>query len=117
VVYHKCDLCPISCQFHSPCFDFHINFVTYKYFSETWFLSVRDKRKLIVFEIKIPRKVFEPKRVKVTGGQIELCNGLLNDFHSSPVFTGMIKSSRTRVAQGDTCGGKEKSLQGFGVET
>jgi hypothetical protein len=91
--------------------------LTYKYSSETWFLSVRDKRKLIVFETKIPRKLYEPKRAEVTGGQTELRNGLLNDFDSSPVFTGVMKSSRSRIAGGDTCGGKDKFLQGFGVET
>jgi hypothetical protein len=78
--------------------------VTYKRFSETWFLSVRDKCKLIVFEIKIPRKVFEPKRAEVTGGHRELRNGLLNDFDLSPFFTGVIKLSRTRVAESNTCG-------------
>ena len=56
--------------------------MTYKCFSETWFLSVRDRRKLIVFEIKIPRKVYEPKRAEVTEGHRELCNGLWNDFDS-----------------------------------
>jgi len=108
---------PIFCQYNSSCFDFHINFVTCKYFSEIWFLSVRDKRKLIVLEVKIPRKPYETKRTEVKGGQIELCNGLLNDFDSSPVFTGVTKSSRTKVAGSDKCGGKEICLQNFGVET
>ena len=81
------------------------------------FLSVRDKLKLIGFEIKFPRKLFQPKRAQVTRGQIELRNGLLNDFDSSPVFTGVMKSSRSRVAGGDTCGGKEKCLQSSDLET
>ena len=81
------------------------------------FLSVRDKRKLIVFEIKIPRKLFEPKMSEVTGGQRKLRNGLLNDFDSSPVFTGVMNSSRTRVAEGDTCGGKDNCSQDFDMET
>ena len=71
----------------------------------------------MVFENKIPRKVFEPKRAEVTGGQRKLRNGLLNDFDSSTVFTGVMKSSRTRVVESDTCGGKEKCPQVYGVET
>jgi hypothetical protein len=90
--------------------------MTYKYFNETWFLSVRDKSKLIIFEINIPMMLFEPKMAEVTGGRRELRNGLLNDFVSSTFFTAVMKWSRTRVAEGDTCGGKGKCLQDFGVE-
>ena len=62
--------------------------MTYRYFSETWCLNLRDERKLIVLENKIPRKVFEPKMAEVTEGQKKLRNGLLNHFYSSPDFTG-----------------------------
>jgi hypothetical protein len=38
------------------------------YGCETWLLTVRGKHKLRVFESKVLRKIFGPKRDRVTGG-------------------------------------------------
>jgi hypothetical protein len=73
--------------------------MTYKYFSEIWFFSLRDKHKLTIFEPKIPRKVFEPKKAEITRDQRKLRNDLLNDFDSLKDFTGGMRSSRTRVGK------------------
>ena len=38
------------------------------YGCETWSLTLRDKRRLRVFENRVLRKIFGPKRDEVTGG-------------------------------------------------
>jgi hypothetical protein len=38
------------------------------YGCETWSLTVREKHKLRVFENRVLRRIFEPKRDRVTGG-------------------------------------------------
>jgi hypothetical protein len=40
-------------------------FVLYE--CETWSLSLREERRLRVFEKRVLRRVFEPKREEVTG--------------------------------------------------
>jgi hypothetical protein len=38
------------------------------YGSETWYLTVREEHKLRVFENRVLRVIFGPKRDRVTGG-------------------------------------------------
>jgi hypothetical protein len=38
------------------------------YGSETWSLTLREERRLSVFENRVFRRVFDPKRDEVTGG-------------------------------------------------
>jgi hypothetical protein len=38
------------------------------YGCETWSLTVREEHKLRVFENRVLRRIFEPKRDRVTGG-------------------------------------------------
>jgi len=45
---------------------------------------LREERKLNVFENKVARNIFEPKRDEVTGEWGRPHNGKLNDFYSSP---------------------------------
>jgi hypothetical protein len=35
---------------------------------ETWSLTLREEYRLRVFESKVLRRIFEPKKVEVTGG-------------------------------------------------
>jgi hypothetical protein len=51
---------------------------------ETWSLTLREERRLRVFENRVLRKVFGPKRDKMTGEWRKLHNEELNDlyFHS-----------------------------------
>jgi len=37
------------------------------YGGETWSLTLREERRLKVFEIRVLRRIFEPKRNEVTG--------------------------------------------------
>jgi hypothetical protein len=49
-----------------------------------------------VFEYRVLRRIFGPKRDEVTGGWRKLHNGELNDLYSSPSIIRIIKSQRTR---------------------
>jgi len=50
---------------------------------KTWSLTLRDERKLRVFENKVLRRIFGPKRDEVTGEWRKLHNEELNDLYSS----------------------------------
>ena len=50
------------------------------YGCETWLLTLREERKLRVFENRVLRRVFGPKRDEVTGEWRKLHNEELNDL-------------------------------------
>jgi hypothetical protein len=68
------------------------------YGCETWSLTVREEHRLRVFENKVLRRIFGPKRDEVTGGWIKLHNEELRDLYSSPSIIRIIKSRSTRWA-------------------
>jgi len=68
------------------------------YGCETWSLTLREERKLTVFENRVLRRIFGPRRDEVTGEWRRLHNGELNDFYSSPNIVRVIKSGRMRWA-------------------
>jgi hypothetical protein len=85
------------------------------YGSETWPLTLRNKHRLRVFENRVLRRIFGPKRDDMTGEWRKLQNEELHKLYSSPNISRQIKSRRMWV--GGTCGthGRgEKSVQGFG---
>jgi len=59
---------------------------------------LREERKLRVFENKVLRRIFEPRRDEVTGEWRRLHNEELNDMYSSPNIVRVIKSRRRRWA-------------------
>ena len=71
--------------------------VLYAY--ETWSLTLREERRLRVFENRVLKKIFGPKRDEVTGEWRKLHNEELNDLYCSPYIIRVIKSRRLRWAE------------------
>jgi hypothetical protein len=65
---------------------------------ETWSLTLREEHKLRVFENRLLRRVFGPKRDDVTGEWRKLHNEELRDLYSSPSIIRIIMSRRMRWA-------------------
>ena len=58
------------------------------YGCETWSLTLREERRLTVFENRVLRRIFGPKRYEVTGDWRKLRNGKLIMFTPHPVLCG-----------------------------
>ena len=62
------------------------------YGCETWSLTLREERRLMVFENRVLRRIFGPKRDDATGAWRKLNNEELNDLYPSPKIIRVIKS-------------------------
>jgi len=63
---------------------------------ETWSLTLKEKRRLRVFENRVLRSILWPKRYEVMGECRKLHNEEFNNLYSSPNIVRMIKSRRMR---------------------
>jgi hypothetical protein len=73
---------------------------------------LREERRLRVFENRVLRRIFGPKRDEVTGEWRKLCNEELNDLYCSPKIVRVVKSIRmrwaghvARIGRGEACTG------------
>jgi hypothetical protein len=64
------------------------------YGCETWSLALREERRLSGFENMVLRRMFGPKRDKVTVESRKLLNEELNDLNSSQNIVRVIQSRR-----------------------
>jgi len=77
-----------------------------------------EERRLRVFENRVLRRIFGPRRVEVTGEWRKLHTEELNDLYCSPSIFRVIKSRRIRwTGACSAYGGEERCIQGFGGET
>jgi hypothetical protein len=68
------------------------------YGCETWPLILREEHRLRVFENRVLRRIFGPKRDEATGEWRKLHDEELRDLYSSPSIIRIIKSKRMRWA-------------------
>jgi hypothetical protein len=84
------------------------------YGCETWSLTLREKHRLRVFENRVLRRIFGPKRDEVTGDWRKLHNYELHNLYSSPNIIKMIKSRRMRWTGHVARMGRRRMLKGIG---
>jgi len=73
-----------------------LTLVTALYGCETWSFTLKEKRRLRVFENKVLRRIFGPKRNEVTGEWRKLHIEELSDLYSLPNNVRVVKSRRMR---------------------
>ena len=66
------------------------------YGCETWSLTLREERRLRVFENRVLRSIFGPRKDGVTGEWRKLYSEELNDLYSSPNIVQVTKAGRMR---------------------
>ena len=64
---------------------------------EAWSLALREERRLRVFENRVLRGMFGPKRDEIRGDRITLHKEELNDLYFSPNIIRVIKYRRMRA--------------------
>jgi hypothetical protein len=71
---------------------------TVLYGCETWCLTLREDHRLRVFENRVLRRIFGPKRDEVTGDWRKLHNEELHNLYSSPSKIRMVKEDEIGMA-------------------
>jgi hypothetical protein len=80
------------------------------YGCETWFLILREEHRLRVFENRVLRRIFGPKRDDVMGEWSKLHNEEFHSLYSSPNIIRQIKSRQMKWAGHVACTGQEKKV-------
>jgi hypothetical protein len=84
---------------------------------ETWSASLREEHRLRVFENRVLRRIFGPKRNEVMGEWRNLHSGELRNLDLSPDIIRQIKSRKMRLVGHVACMGEGKKCTGFWWES
>jgi hypothetical protein len=80
---------------------------------ETWSLALWQKHRPRVFENRVLRRIFGPKRDEVTGEWRKLHNEDIHNLHSSPSIIRMTKSGTMRWGGHVARMGRRGTLLGY----
>jgi len=80
------------------------------YGCETWLLTLKEECRLRVFENRVLRKIFRPKRDEVTGELRKLHNEERRDRYSSRSIIQTMKSRRMRWVGHVACMGERRGV-------
>jgi len=80
------------------------------YGCETWSLTLREQRRLRVFENRVLRRVFGPKGDEVIGDWRKLHNEELHDLYPLPNIVRVVISRRMRWAGHVACMGEVRGV-------
>jgi hypothetical protein len=83
------------------------------YGCETWSLMLREEHRLRVFENRVLKRIFGPKRDEVTGEWRKLHSEEFHNLYSSPDIIRQLKSRRMRWAGHVARMGKERKVCKF----
>jgi len=68
------------------------------YGCQTWSVTLREERRLRVFEYRVLRRIFGPKKNEITGECRKLHSEELNDLYCSPNIIRVIKYRKMKWA-------------------
>jgi hypothetical protein len=83
------------------------------YGCETWSLTLREEHRLRVFENRVLRGIFGPKRDEVTGEWRKLHNEELHNLYSSPNIIRQVNSRRMWAGHVARMGEERKLYKGL----
>ena len=79
---------------------------------ETWWLTLKEERRLRVFQNRVFRIIIGSKKDEVTGERRKPHNEEFNDLYHSPIIFRMIKSKRVSWEGHVACMGERKGVHG-----
>jgi hypothetical protein len=89
-----------------------INLPVVLYGCETWLLTLREERRLRVFENRVLRRIFGPMRDDVTW-EWRMLQNEINELYTSPKIVWVTKSRRMRWVGYVACMGKRRGAYRF----